>query len=312
MDTLHKLLDDGIRYDPHYLPSMNADHMPMTLCALSAFGADDDALYAYRDDYSKILREVPQAEPVADWHDGLGNMDSYPGLLAYFKDRITGDGTAPVVAEVLARCLPALAAEAFHPIIRLGYAVDFESEAETAAALAYLVSSTCEVPFDTTRPIDLGSTLREQAAHPVKIKSSRFGVALQQLLDQDAWPTGKAASLEECAARSLEVYRGTRNFFALHMVTATQAARVCSTFVDDETMRACLTGALLGAHRIVGSPAFDADRPAPAPDALDREHIYKYIYACMSEHRVYGDPRYLDEIRAFRGKGLIEEWMAHT
>lgn len=50
MEKLHKLLADGIRYDPRYLPSLNSDHMPMTLCASSALGGDDEACIAFRDE----------------------------------------------------------------------------------------------------------------------------------------------------------------------------------------------------------------------------------------------------------------------
>ncbi len=45
MDSLQELLVDVTRYDPRYLPSRNADHMPMTLCAISGLGGHLDALY---------------------------------------------------------------------------------------------------------------------------------------------------------------------------------------------------------------------------------------------------------------------------
>jgi hypothetical protein len=66
MDSLQALLIDGTRYDPRYLPSRNADHMPMTLCAISGLGGQLDALIAYRDQYKKILHEIPSvnASPV--------------------------------------------------------------------------------------------------------------------------------------------------------------------------------------------------------------------------------------------------------
>jgi hypothetical protein len=96
------------------------------------------------------------------------------------------------------------------------------------------------------------------------------------------------------------------------MVTATQAARICARYTSEQVVLASLTGALLAAHRVVGSPGFDRENPAPAPEHLDREHIYKYIYACVSEYEAYGDCRYLEEISQFRQQGLIADWAARA
>jgi hypothetical protein len=116
--------------------------------------------------------------------------------------------------------------------------------------------------------------------------------------------------LNNCAAVALDIYRSTRNFFALHLVTATQAIRICSEFIDAKLALAALTGSLLAAHQVLGSPAFDRADPLPIPDRLDREHAYKYAWACLSEYRLYGDELYIDEIRGFRERGLIPAWCA--
>lgn len=42
-ETLNQLLDQGLEFDPHYLPSMNSDHLPMTLCAMAGLGASDSS-----------------------------------------------------------------------------------------------------------------------------------------------------------------------------------------------------------------------------------------------------------------------------
>jgi hypothetical protein len=310
MTVLLELLEDGIRFDPHYLPSMNSDHMPMTLCAMSALGADDTGLVRYRDDYAKILRPVSAAGVVKDWRDGAGDMGQYPGLLIYFRGQIAELGIESVVREYLPQFVHSLIAEAFHPLIRLGYAIDFASPAETAASLAYMAASTFPVPVDMHEPIDLEELLSRQAAQPIPVSGSRFGAGIRQLLDQGIYPRGIAVSFADCAAHSLDIYRSTRNFFALHMVTATQAARICAGYVSEPLVLASLTGALLAAHRAVGSPGFDRDSPLRAPDQLDREHIYKYIHACVSEYKTHGDPRYLEEVQLFRQKNLIADWVA--
>lgn len=311
MDVLQELLEDGTRFDPHYLPSMNSDHMPMTLCAMKGLGAPGDNLLAYRDDYCKILREIPPPAPMETWRQGIGKAEMYASLFDYFRGQVAIKGIGPTVAEYLPEFVSSLAMEALHPVIRLGYAIDFRSEAETAAALAYLVSSHREVPVDTVSRIDLRKRLQQQVSDgPVRFATTRFAASVGELIDNNDYPGGIAMDLGDCAAVALEIYLSTRNFFALHLVTGTQAVRICSEFIDDKLALAALTGGLLAAHLVLGSPGFGQADTMPTPDRLDREHAYKYAWACFSEYRVYGDPLYLDEIRGFRDKGLIPAWCA--
>ena len=129
-----------------------------------------------------------------------------------------------------------------------------------------------------------------------------------ELLDDDDYPAGRISEISEAASVALDLFRSTRNFFALHMVTATQAVRICSELIDKKLALAALTGGLLAAHQVVGSPDFDRDSPMPVNSRLDNEHNFKYAWACLSEYRYYRDDRYLEEIQGLRQNGLIPEW----
>jgi hypothetical protein len=311
MDSLQALLIDGTRYDPRYLPSRNADHMPMTLCAISGLGGHLDALSAYRDQYKKILHEIPSVNASPDWRQDIGRNESYPSLLAWFTEQVAEKGIASAVSEYLPEFIGSLAMEAFHPVIRLGYAIDFKSEAETAAALAYIVSSHKNVPVNVDHTIDIRSEMQAQVrTGPRSFKKPGFTRGICDLLDDDDYPVGRTANIDDAAIIALDIFRSTRNFFALHMVTATQAVRICSEFIDKKLALAALTGSLLAAHQVVGSPDFDRDHSLPVNDRLDDEHNYKYAWACLSEYRHYGDDRYLEEIQGLRQSGLIPQWCA--
>jgi Questin oxidase-like len=313
MKRLQELLGDGIRYDPHYMPSMNSDHMPMTLCAITGLGGDARTCNSYRDDYRKILHEIKPAEPAANWRDGLGESGMYPSLLSYFQRQVSDHGIESTVARYLPQLISSMALDAFHPIIRLGYAIDFQSEDETAAALAYLVSCHREVPVDVNTDLEFEHCMRDQvSAGPRTFSNARFGERIGELLQNNEYPVGTASCLNDCAAVSMDIYRSTRNFFALHLVTATQAIRICAGIIDENLVLASLTGALLAAHQVVGSPAFDRYSPLSVPDHLDREHTYKYVWTCLSEYRHYGDDRYKEEIRGFRDKSLVPAWCASS
>ena len=311
MDSLQELLVDGTRYDPRYLPSRNADHMPMTLCAISGLGGHLDALFAYRDQYKKILHEIPSVDANPNWRQGIGQNESYPSLLAWFREQVAERGIESTVSKYLPEFIGSIAMEAFHPIIRLGYAIDFKSEAETAAALAYLVSSHRNVPLNVDRTIDIQDEIREQVAiGPRSFKGAGFTRSICELLDHGDYPVGRTTDISDAAIISLDIFRNTRNFFALHMVTATQAVRICSEFIDKKLALAALTSGLLAAHQVVGSPDFDHNHSMPVNNRLDDEHNYKYAWACLSEYRHYGDDRYLGEIQELRKSGLIPRWCA--
>lgn len=311
MDTLQDLLTDGTRYSPRYRPSMNSDHLPMTLCAINGLGGDFATCVAYRIDYKTRLHEVAAKEPIRDWRRGMGQHELYPSLFAYFRNEVAKNGIESTVGDYLPQLIGSLALEAFHAIIRLGYAIDFDSEAETAAALAYMVSSHREIPFKVDSKIDLERALLSQAsAGPRSFESSGFSKSICELVDTGEYPVGCAGDIGDCAAVALDIYRSTRNFFALHMVTATQAVRICSQYVDEKLALAALTGGLLAAHRVVGSPGFERSNPTRLNVRIDGEHAYKYVWACLSEYLHYGDERYAEEIRESRGKELVPTWCA--
>ena len=264
MNSLQELLIEGIRYDPRYLPSRNADHMPMTLCAISGLGGNQDALLAYRDQYKKILHEICPVSARPDWRQGIGRNESYPSLLAWFSKQIAENGIQSTVSEYLPEFIGSLAMEAFHPIIRLGYAIDFKSEAETAAALAYIACSHKNVPINVYHTVDIRTEMFGQVkAGPRSFKETGFTRGIYELLDENCYPLGRTADISDAAIVALDVFRSTRNFFALHMVTVTQAVRICSELVDKNLALAALTGGLLAAHQVVGSPSFNRDYSMP-------------------------------------------------
>jgi len=220
-------------------------------------------------------------------------------------------GIESAVSEYLPEFIGSLAMEAFHPIIRLGYAIDFKSKAETAAALAYMASSHRSVPLDIDHIIDIRNEIKTQVSiGPRSYRKAGFTRSICELLDDDDYPVGRIREISEAAIIALELFRSTRNFFALHMVTATQAVRICSEFIDEKLALAALTGGLLAAHQVVGSPDFDRNCAIPVNSKIDNEHNYKYAWACLSEYRHYEDDRYLEEIQVLRQNGLIPEWCA--
>ncbi|MFT6431984.1 MAG: hypothetical protein ACJAVI_000019 [Candidatus Azotimanducaceae bacterium] len=312
--ALSALLTDGIRFDPHYLPSMNSDHMPMTICAMAGLGATLEQIQEFTTGYSKILRPVTTVVSLSgvvndQWRHWIGIPDGYAELLQYFIETINLLGIDNTVSEYLPEFIDSLALDAFHPIIRLAYGINANSKEEVAASLAYLITTHLSVPADSGKACDLEEQLKTQVAAGKVIEMKSFGDALVGLMRQERYPSGCAQDFKICARMSLGIYQSTRNFFALHMVTATYAVRICANYIDSRRALGALTRALLGAHLVVGSPDFDLSASAPVPKQLDLPHAYKYLYVCLQEYQLYGDKRYLKEIADFKEMGLVPDWV---
>ena len=128
-----------------------------------------------------------------------------------------------MVAELLPDLLPGLAAEAFHAALRLGYALRFGSDVEAAAGLAYMIASHVAPPLQGG-PGEVrirAAALAQADALAEPFGSERFGARLDELVVTGCYPQPAVRGLDEIASLSLEIYRGTRNFFALYMFTAT-------------------------------------------------------------------------------------------
>ena len=307
---LHDALEAGTRFAPHYLPSMNSDHLPMTLAAMTALGATESQRDEFSASYATRLNEWQPGPEVSSWEEGVGRLECYPSLMGFYRHQLSLHPVTALLDSHLPTFLPGLALDAFHPLIRLGYAVDFDSSAEIAAALAYMTIVHHELPVSTQPLPGLHDRLCQQAEEgPVPVDATRFGAAILELAETGRYPQGSATGLEEIAREALLLYQSTRNFFALHLVTATQALRCVVTLTTESLAVASMTGAMLAAHLVLKSPGF-SDRPLPAPSQLDPEHALKYLWTCLSEYRRYGWPEYLEEIRLFRGAGLVPDWAA--
>lgn len=305
MRLLNELLDSGAQFDPHYLPSFNSDHLPMALVALAQLGGQDAVLADFATRYQQRLRPVIDGPEVANVAAGRGNVEAFESVRRLIRQEISGAGPAMVIAKYLPGLLPSIPTGAFHPIIRLGFAIKAKHEGEIASALSYWLTQ----PFNPelgppSEARSLKSALQEQGA--MDLPPGRFSEGLNRLSDMGRYPTPVATTLQECASTSLEVYLGTRNFFALHFVTATQAARLCLPYVVEADLVAALTAGIQAGYLVVGAPDFD--QPLPIPGVLDEEHGIKYAYACLEEYRHYGDERYRAEFVGFVQAGLVPEW----
>lgn len=131
----------GATFDPHYPPSDNSDHGPMAYLAMHGLGVGFEDIDAFAAAYRARL--VPVSPPIesvsaSTWHNHIGRRQSYAALLTFFASEIESLGWQTTVAQYLPALISGWVKDAFHPLIRLGYGIEFESSSEIAAGLAYM------------------------------------------------------------------------------------------------------------------------------------------------------------------------------
>ncbi|MCB1646528.1 MAG: DUF4243 domain-containing protein [Pseudomonadales bacterium] len=309
-EAVQALLKDSAGYHPEYPPDGNSDHLPMALLAMHSLGAPQTVLTAFRQSYSQRL--VPMTNP-ADTAILRLNQE--------YQHEVEMLGIDQLVARRLPPLLSSLTRGAFHPLIRLGYGIEFDLPGEVAAALAYLhwlhnqAETTGLMPDVVPTLIPTREDLRDFLLAQVQrgapeLAGQRFDARLTALEQQGLMPGIQAENFDECARVALDVYLSTRNFFALHMVTATWAARQCAMLLEQpESCLAALSSGLAAAHLILGAPSFHPEQVQAAPAGLDEEHLFKYLFVCRQEYAGTGDQRYPAEFQRFAATGRVPDWL---
>lgn len=308
--SLIDLLEDhGNRYAPHYPPSDNSDHGPMAYLAMHGLGIDADDIEAFAMRYCGrlIAAPPPNASISFDrWRDHIGRRESYSGLVAFFGQEIARHGWEMTVANYLPHLISGWVKDAFHPLIRLAYGIEFEAPSEIAAGLAYMTITGID-PRITELAKRLPTGLRGRE-HFDAIRAERqptfvrgpFNVRYDRIVrDAKLAPCGNPAidTTKELSRSCLEIFHATHDFFALHLVTSSHAFRVCAPWAGSDTDSLFSVG-LASAYLAIGAPEFASlangfdvlpvDKLAKAKD----EHDVKLAYSAKAQAREHDDPTY--------------------
>jgi Questin oxidase-like len=104
-------------------------------------GIDIDRIEKFAEFYRRKLVAAPSpSEAVSsdDRKNHVGRPESYSALLAFFASAIDSNGWQVTVTRYLQSLLSGWVKDAFHPLIRLAYGIEFQVPSEIAAGLAYL------------------------------------------------------------------------------------------------------------------------------------------------------------------------------
>jgi len=305
-DPLVRLIQDhGARYAPHYPPVDNSDHGPMAYLAMHGLGIAYPRIESFSQTYqTRLVSAPPPMRPVSTdrWAAHVGVRESYMALREFFIEQISKHGWQTTTAEYLPRLISGWVKDAFHPLIRLAYGIEFEAVSEIASGLAYLtiVGDDPELARIAQRPpTNLSGRDYLIAAQTMRMPAfarGPFNVRYQRILREAPLTAANDEPMDRLSRACLEVFHKTHDFFALHLVTASHAFRVCEPWAG--RAGGLFSTGIAAAYLAIGAPQFDPLARAAAALPIERlssardEHDIKLAFSARSQALAYGDPTY--------------------
>ncbi len=304
-----ELLDAELAFSPSFMGRFS-NHLAMALVALHQLGAPPAVLHSVFDAHA-----AGESELRDDWD-----------VLETRLHEVARDGIAATVQARVPELVTHPSSQLFHPVIRLGYALDVGHEGQVAAALLDWerrrhVLGTPDPTTGSRRLPDVAADLARRSGswkrtfdldsisrHP-DLRAALAGVALDE------------HTLDDVSSFAIAAHTVANDFITLHLVTGARAVRTVSEWVDADTARrlaAHTVPAMAIAYAAVGAPpllspdAADALRRSSLPTRehiaeraiTDRDpHVIKLANVALVEETRTGDPLY--RYSAARVVGLV-------
>jgi hypothetical protein len=305
-----ELLDAELAFSPSLMGRFS-NHLAMALVALHQLGAPPSVLRSVFDTHAAGEPELRD-----DWD-----------VLETRLEEVARDGIAATVNARVPELVTHPASQLFHPVIRLGYALDVGHEGQVAAALLDWerrrhVLATPDMEPGSRRLSDVAADLARRpsgswdhtfdldsiARHP-DLRAALAGVALDD------------RTLDDVSSFAIAAHTAADDFITLHLVTGARAVRTVSEWVDTDTARRlaahtlpamAIAYAAAGAPPLLSPDALDALRQSPLPTRehiaelaiSDRDpHVIKLANVALAEEARTGDALY--RYSAARAVGLV-------
>ncbi len=292
----------GRRFLPEYPPHGFSDHLPMAWLAMEGLGAPAPRREAFAAGY------LPRLAPLAPRHPLRRRQEALIREMA-------ADGLDAVVAHHLPALVSGWYREAYHPLIRLAYAVQFGIAEEAAAALAYMEAAGPDTTLAglaaASAPAagsggDLfhrAATRRADAERRAEPDRGRSFTSRARDVLAAPWMAELALvvddNLRQMSMAALAAFDATHDFFALHLVTASHGFRLLHGHAGPHADAVFNLGLLAG-YLAIGAPPIAALPETPATPSAGRllelcrddEHDLKVAFSALEQGRHWNDGRY--------------------
>ena len=324
-DTVLKL-KAAARRDSVEFPHFLSNHLPMILVAMERLGASPGRLAAFTRTYrtaNGLCAVPPGRTPLTadNWADALGQREREADLRAFFSQQVARHGAEAIVAATVPRLAPGVAGSAFHPLMRLAYAVMAGDDEDVGIALGYWAATYLPLDAGGASPgvtMDPAEVLRRAAQLPGLAEASpesdlvwhnmRAVARVPSFAGVADWLIIRDDTLDRMAAASLALLAGTMSFEALHAVTGCHWLRLLQPVVPEMSplLRHFWVGIAslmpkMGFPEIPSAAQVDTWRAMPCPGwpeireaavASDDEHDHSLTFSAFEEWSRTGDGLY--------------------
>ena len=313
-----KLIILGHSFSSQYRDGLS-NHLPMALYALDCLGANEEKINIFYKNY--ITRLEPYESSVGEQVRGdikkyLSRPDLFSSIVEFFKSELRNREANSVVNEYLPLLFQGVSGGAFHPLIRLAFALEVKNNDEIAFALASWVIAYQELQGredSNTKFNLLESLLSLKELQAFDGYESRGRGVFRRMEDISRHEGFKRFfksfdvnenSLAEMADICIKLYLSSNDdFTALHAVTSCHAMRVVTEkYENKQELFHYYWHAIGAAYVVTGMPElvnnFDTSNlpswekiQSKASESLN-DHLIKLVYTCKEEFEFYQNPLY--------------------
>ncbi|MGG7176683.1 questin oxidase family protein [Clostridium paraputrificum] len=308
-----------------------SSHIPMVSYSLYELGVPFNEIEEYLDkriESIKISKEdITKLYNIGDknFEEFLGVEDSFGSYYDYFSQKINKSNYLEIVGEFLPKLIKGVAARAFHPLIRLSFAVRSENEEEVVKSLSYFASTFLPHQFDVLP--DKGGKILENIRILVKsvkdedLSGDLIADRIEKIYRLDGFNknafTLKGDDEEVISQLDIiinKLFIETKNFTILHGVTSKEALKNLLPLVKDKyKILQNYWLAILAAYVSIESTEIkdlSIDIPESLPEFKDilmasirsnNDHTIKLANSCRIEFEKSGDKvyKYMAYLRTF-------------
>jgi hypothetical protein len=308
--TLARLLDDELALSPSF-QGIYSNHLAMSLVALDQLGAPPDVLQATFDAHLN-------GEP--EWRDDREALEAR-------RQEVARDGIEAAVRAHATGLVDGPGTALFHPVIRLGYALDVGHPGQVAAALLDWERRHEALPVPEPSPgsrrlMDVAADLADRPVGTWRHSFDLGGIARRPELG--AALVGVALdehTLDDVSSFAIAAHIAADDFITLHLVTGARAVRTAAHWLDGDVAARLVARTLpvlavayaaVGAPRLLGAAQLDGLRRFPLPlraliaerAIADRDpHVIKLANVALAEEERTSDAIY--RYAAARVVGLV-------
>ncbi len=314
-----KLIEKSLQFQGHYGNELS-NHLPMAIQALDFFEADIEDIAKFYENYkTRLIKKNISKKEVSErnWKSFLGKKD-FTNYFDFYKEQLSEHGIEKTLKKYLPELMVGVGASAFHPLIRLSYAIENNLLDEIAEALSLWSSHFLnldksivndEKTISLTKAIEVLNS--EIYFHGLKFEgpniTSRLGGILkdEEFLKIVGSINLSSITINELSKITLKMYLSSKNnFTALHALTSSHALRVVSHYLNNiDVSYHYYVIVLLAMYVDFGVPniniEFNTEKCLELNEVKKNinlkmdPHTIKLCYSCVKEYEFYGRSLYL-------------------